>query len=80
MKKHHKHQKFHNKCQHYDPRIPINSRTIDISKLKAFVENNFPQGSPLQVVFVDEDDFLSAEAFLSKLPIWLKLIKLYIRK
>ncbi len=50
-------------------------RTVDMSKLKAFVENNFPQGSPLQVVFIGEDDLLSAEAFLAKLPIWLKLIR-----
>jgi hypothetical protein len=70
---------MHNKDKHCDTRIPINSRTVDISKLKAFVENNFPLGSPLQVVFVDEADLLSVEVFLAKLPIWLKLIKLSTR-
>jgi len=79
MVKKSKHKRTQNKCKHCKTRIPINSRTIDISKLKAFVENNFPQGSPLQVVFDGENDLLGAEAFLAKLPIWLKLIKLSTR-
>jgi len=70
---------MHNKANRYGSRIPINLRTVDISKLKAFVENNFPPGSPLQVVFVDEDDLLSAEAFLAKLPIWLRFTELSTR-
>jgi hypothetical protein len=57
----------------------LSSRTVNISKLKAFVEENFPPGSPLQIIFVDEEDLLSAEAFLAKLPIWLKLNKLSTR-
>jgi hypothetical protein len=67
------------KAKDCDTQIPINSRTVNISKLKDLVENNFPLGSPLQVVFVDEDDLLSAEAFLAKLPIWLKLTNLSTR-
>jgi hypothetical protein len=76
MRKEPKYQRMHNKVKHYDTKILINSRTVDISKLKAFVDDNFPPGSPLQVIFADEDDLLSAEAFLAKLPIWLKLTKL----
>ena len=79
MKKQSKHKRKQNNVSIAKTRFPISSRTTDISKLKAFVENNLPQGSPLQVVFVDEDDLLSAEAFLAKLPIWLKLIKLSTR-
>ena len=68
-----------NKVKYCDTKIPIKSRMVNISKLKVFVERNFPKGSPLQVVFVGEDDLVSAEAFLAKLPIWLKLIKLSTR-
>jgi hypothetical protein len=75
MTKHRKHQKKHNKDKHCETQIPLTPRTVDISKLKAFVDNNFPQESPLRIVFVGEDDPLSAEAFLAKLPIWLKLLK-----
>jgi hypothetical protein len=53
MRKQSEHKRMQNKCKHCETRIPINLRTIDISKLKAFVEN-FPQGSPLPVVFVGE--------------------------
>jgi hypothetical protein len=74
-----KHQAGRNTVKHCNTRIPINSRAVDISKLKAFVDNNFPPGSALQVIFADEDDLLSAEAFLAKLPIWLKLTKLSAR-
>ena len=66
MKKHHKDKEMRNKVRHRDIKIPTNSRTVNISQLKAFVENNFPLRSPLRVVFVDEDDLLSAEAFLGK--------------
>jgi len=38
--------------------------------------DNFPFSSPLLTVLVGEDDVLTAEAFLAKLPIWLKLSKL----
>jgi len=48
-------------------------------RAEGFVDNNFPQGSPLQAVFVGEDESLSVEAFLAKLLIWLKLIKLSTR-
>jgi hypothetical protein len=79
MRKQPKYQRMHNKVKHCDTRILINSRTVDISKLKAFVDDNFPPRSPLQVIFADEDDLLSVEAFLAKLPIWLKLTKLSTR-
>ncbi len=52
--------------------LPIH-RTVDISTLKQFVSKNYPSGSPLQVVLVEEADILSTEAFLAKMPIWLKL-------
>ena len=60
-------------------KVPANLRVVDISKLKAFVEANFPPKSPLRIVLADEPDLLSAEAFLAKLPIWLKLTDLSTR-
>jgi hypothetical protein len=60
-------------------KVPANLRVVDISRLKAFVEANFPPRSPLRIVFADEQDLLSAEAFLAKLPIWLKLTDLSTR-
>lgn len=53
--------------------LSLASKTVNISKLKDFVAKNYPPGSPLQVVFIGEEDVLSAEAFLAKLPIWDKL-------
>jgi hypothetical protein len=48
-------------------------KQINISSLKSFVAQNYPAGSPLQIVLVDEENVLSLEAFLAKLPVWLKL-------
>ncbi len=79
MRKQPKHQRILNEVKHSNTRIPINSKAVDISKLKAFVEDNFPPSSPLQVIFADEENLLSAEAFLAKLPVWLKLTKLSTR-
>lgn len=52
---------------------PPASRTVNNSKLKDFVAKNYPPGSPLQTVFVDEEDILTVEAFVAKTPLWLKL-------
>jgi hypothetical protein len=55
---------------------PNLGKTINISRLKDFAVNNFSSGHPLRIVLVDEDEVLSAEAFLAKTPISLKLGKL----
>jgi hypothetical protein len=62
-----------NGASHENSLAKVNPRTRNISKLKYFVVRNYPPGTPLQVVFVDEDDILNTEASLAKLPIWLKL-------
>jgi len=59
-------QRGHNEVKHNDTNVQVNSRAVNISKLKDFVARTFPPGSPLQVVFVGEDDVLSAEVFLAK--------------
>jgi tRNA threonylcarbamoyladenosine modification (KEOPS) complex Pcc1 subunit len=69
MRKHPKYQRMHNKVKHCDTRIPINSRAVDISKLKASVEEIFPPESSLRIIFADEEDLL----------IWLKFTKLFKR-
>ena len=75
MRKQPRSQKGQNRVKHDDTCVEVNSRAVNISKLKDFVARNLPPGSPLQVVFVGENDVLSAEAFLAKLPIWLRLSK-----
>jgi hypothetical protein len=75
MRKQSNHRKGTFEVKHDNIVAPLASKTVNIAKLKDFVARNFPPGSPLQVIFVDEDDELSAEDFLAKLPIWLKLSK-----
>ena len=75
MRKQSNHRKGTFEVKHDNTVAPLASKTVNIAKLKDFVVRNFPPGSPLQVIFVDEDDELSAEDFLAKLPIWLKLSK-----
>jgi len=53
--------------------IVHSQKGVDISKLKDFAEHNLPLGSPLRYVIVYEKDILTAEKFLAKLPIWLRL-------
>jgi hypothetical protein len=60
MRKQPNHQRGHDDVKYNYTRVPINSRAVNISKLKDFVAENFPSGSPLQIVFVGEDDALSA--------------------
>ena len=55
---------------------PALRKTVNISRLKDFAINNFSSRHPLRIVLVDEDEVLSAEAFLAKTLIWLKLSKL----
>jgi hypothetical protein len=72
------------KRQHSHPRGKLNvkqnkndmrqmSKCVNISELKNFVIKNFPLESPLKRVLVNEEDVLSAQDFLAKLSIWLKL-------
>ena len=55
-------------------------KLIDMSRLKDFVECNFPPGEPIREVIICEKDIISAEEFLAKLPIWLKLMDLYCKR
>jgi hypothetical protein len=52
------------------------SRTINISKLKVFVGEKFPTGSPLREIILNEDIDLAADIFLARLPVWLQLSRL----
>jgi len=45
--------------KHDNTVAPLASKTVNIAKLKDFVVRNFPPRSPLQVIFVDEDNELS---------------------
>ena len=80
MRKQTSHPKGKNAVPKSIKEIPA-SRTVNISKLKEFVIRNYPPaGYPLQIVFVGEEDVLSAEAFLAKMPLWLKLINFPTRR
>jgi hypothetical protein len=48
---------------------PNSTKTVNISQLKQFIVDSFPIGSPLRIVFTEEDVVLTADAFLVKLPI-----------
>ena len=61
-------------------RTPPRRKPIDMSRLKDFVEYNFPPGEPIREVITCEKDIISAEEFLAKLPIWLKLMDLYCKR
>jgi hypothetical protein len=76
MRKQPNYQRGHDDSKQNNTNLLANPRAINISKLKEFVAENFPLGSPLQTVFVGENNVISAEAFLAKLPLWLKLSKL----
>lgn len=47
---------------------------IDIRRLKDFVLLRLPEHSTLRNVLLAEDDMLTEEEFLIKLPLWLRLI------
>ncbi|MGD0995271.1 MAG: hypothetical protein ABR909_07085 [Candidatus Bathyarchaeia archaeon] len=49
---------------------------MEISRLKAFVEEAFPQGAPLKEILRKENAELSLDLFLARVPIWLQLSKL----
>ena len=61
-------------------RTPPGRKPIDMSRLKDFVECNFPPGAPIREVIICEKNIISAEEFLAKLPIWLKLMDLYCKR
>lgn len=53
------------------------SRTkVDMTKLKAFAAKELLQTSLLRQILLLESDTLEISAFLSRLPIWLQLLKL----
>ncbi|GEM_PF-2886439 len=49
---------------------------VEISRLKAFVEEAFPQGAPLKEILNKENAELSVDLFLARVPIWLQLSRL----
>lgn len=54
-------------------------KPVDITSLKEFVERRLLPGSPLREVIVTDDDKMSSDAFVTKLPVWLRLSKLQAR-
>lgn len=48
---------------------------IDVRPLKQFAYEKLPE-SPLKEILLIEDDILDIDAFLARLPIWLRLSKL----
>jgi len=48
---------------------------IDISVLKSFVLQNFPNNSPVRNIILAERETLGIHEFLAKMETWLKLLK-----
>ena len=66
-----------NLAEHNNVRqLEQSDRNVNISKLKAFVEDSLPVSSTLRTIITNEDNELSIEIFLARLPIWLQLSKL----
>ena len=47
---------------------------VCISRLKTFVGESFPAGSPLREVLLSDKDQLSVGEFLAKIGVWLRLL------
>jgi len=61
---------------HFNMKLLNGSRsTVNISKLKNFALK-LPLGSPLRDILISEESKLSAQTFLARLPIYLKLCRL----
>ena len=54
--------------------------TLCIIPLKQFVRENLPPASPLAYILLAEPDELRAPDFISKVDVWLKLLKLKTEK
>jgi len=52
------------------------STKIDIKKLKHFAYCSVPGSRPLYQIMLLEEDTMEIEVFLSRLPLWLKLIRM----
>lgn len=59
-----------------DPSKGRRREQVDIHGLKVWVKANLPKRSHLCGILLLEEDLLTAEAFLAKMDIWLKLIEL----
>jgi hypothetical protein len=67
------------RVQHDFVGAPVNtSGTVNISRLKDFVAEKLPVGSPLREVILGDDVELDSSIFLARLPVWLQLSRLKI--
>ena len=54
----------------------LSSRVVDIRGLKLWAADVLPRASNLKAVLFIEEDVMSVDAYLAKVPIWLKLLDL----
>jgi hypothetical protein len=59
-----------------DPHFRVHTEKVDIHRLKLWAEENLPKASHIRSIIQLEKDLLSAEEFIVKMDIWLKLIDL----
>jgi hypothetical protein len=56
------------------------TKTVNITKLKDFVMENFPPESELRELILSEKDVMPVEDFLSKSELWFKLLRMEFSK
>ena len=49
--------------------------TIRIARLKQVASDNLPKDSPLREVLLVDNDQLQVNDFLSRIPLWLRLLR-----
>jgi hypothetical protein len=54
----------------------VHDNALDISKLKSFAIDNLPVGSPLREILLGENNEMTVDVFLARLPLYLRLSKL----
>ena len=52
------------------------SKMLDLTKLQETVYESLPESSVFKRVLLEEDQKISVNAFLERLPVWLRLLKL----
>lgn len=57
-----------------------NLSEVDLRGLKRFASESLPVDSVLRGILVGEDDKITADTFLARLPVWLRLSKLERRR
>lgn len=54
---------------------PTSRKRIDLGRLKTFVIEKLPPDSIVRAIILEEGDSLTAQEFVTKVEVWLKLLR-----